>query len=120
VTSTSGPTTKKAAGPQEAVFFTARGWTGGMGQPVLDARQALVTLSGAPVYLTSRAERTIAARGRLPGAVNGPERIRAEAKARLERRTAPNESVPENPSTTYYALAIEKLHDVTWEGKRAD
>ena len=111
---------RETADPQEAVFFTARGWTGGMGQPVLDARQALVTLSGAPVYLTSRAERTIAARGRLPGAVNGPERIRAEAKARLERRTAPNESVPGSPATTYYALVIEELYDVAWEGKRAD
>jgi hypothetical protein len=111
---------RETADPQEAVFFTARGWTGGMGQPVLDAGQALVTLSGTPVYLDPRAEQAIAQRGRLPGAVSGPERIRAEAKVRLERRTAPNESVPGSPSTTYYALVIEELHDVSWEGQRAD
>jgi hypothetical protein len=87
---------------------------------MLDSRQALVTLSGTPVYLDPGAGHAIAERGRLPGAVSGPERIRAEAKVRLERRTAPNGSVPGSPSTTYYALVIEELHDVAWEGKRAD
>ncbi len=111
---------KASTETQTAVFATARGWTGGMGAPVLNAAESrfspqLVHIGQDPAYLGPLAAQTIFDRIGV-ACLQGRECILVKARLRLFPRQRRSDSIPGRPMTSYYELILEELIDLQWQG----
>jgi hypothetical protein len=109
--------------PQTAVFFTARGYTGGMGDPVLAEKRRGIRVDGLRVVLAYGAmaaiEESIENEVALPDCVRN-EKILVKARVHLEKRTERNMSIVSAPTETIYRAFIDDLLDVVWSGESCD
>jgi hypothetical protein len=97
---------------QEAVFVTSYGWTGGMGEAVLDpATGGLKFFKGRPIFVDSEVVRGLL-EGKLPESWVGELRVGITANIKLVRTTRENPSVPGAPKETFWEAQINKLRDI--------
>ncbi|KKW42953.1 MAG: hypothetical protein UY92_C0002G0070 [Candidatus Magasanikbacteria bacterium GW2011_GWA2_56_11] len=99
--------------PQDAQFYVAAGWTGGMGSaPVVDpATGAPVLFAGAPIYFDESYAKEIEAK--LPACYAGEPQIIVTANITLTKRTDINPSIPGAPEETYYEAVVNSLKDIS-------
>jgi len=98
--------------PQEAVFLTTLGWTGGMGMPVLDpASETIHFFKNLPIFVDGARVEELA-RPQLPESWSGRLRIEIAANIRLVRKTRRNPSVPGFHLQTFWEAEIKKVHGV--------
>jgi hypothetical protein len=97
--------------PQDAVFVTTYGWTGGMGQPVLEPATGQVRrYQGLPIFISGELEEAL--RNKLPMTWSGRLHLIVSADVLLVKKTERNESIPGGPRETYWEVKVNKLRDV--------
>jgi len=97
--------------PQQAIFVTTAGWTGGMGQPVLDPGTGQIRrYQGLPIFISGELENAL--RSKLPEQCSGRLYLIVSADIQLVKRTARNQSIPGAPRETYWEVKLHKLRDV--------
>jgi hypothetical protein len=111
--------------PQDAIFDISRGWTGGMGEAVLETRMHKIMSFGKyPIYMRDREVLQLADR-QLPETVtienNSMPRFRVSANITLKKRRERNPSIPRRGIfkwlpvfTTFYEVKVNKLHKVVF------
>ena len=98
--------------PQQAVFLTTLGWTGGMGMPVLDpATDSIRYFRDLPIFVDGGRVEELAL-PQLPASWSGKLRIEIAANIRLVRKTRRNPSVPGFHLQTFWEAEIQKVHSV--------
>jgi hypothetical protein len=99
------------ADPQDAVFEVSSGWTGGMGEAVLEpGTQTIKEIGGIPVYIkTGEIERLLETQ--LSTSM-GPPRIRISARITVEKRRKRHPSIRGHPRRTFYEVTVHDLHRV--------
>lgn len=104
---------------QNAVFFVAHAWTGGMGSmPVLDQKGNIQKVDGLPVYVEeSRADEI---KEKLPSCIVGRPVIQVFAVISLEKKESQNTSIPDAPTVQYYVANIAELNDVKIDAKKCE
>lgn len=105
--------------PQDAVFYIAYGWTGGMGgYPVFDAPgSAIKTYNDLPIYFEDAKAPEVLTTGGMKSCYVGSPVIKISANITLEEKSSVNFSIPpdENgnqPTEQYYQATLNKLHEV--------
>jgi len=95
--------------PQEAVFLASYGWTGGMGEAVLDPQTWTIRFfKDLPIFVDSEVVRKLAEE-KLPDHWTGHLGVRIAAKIKLLKKTARNSSMPGAPKETFWEVQILKL-----------
>ena len=111
--------------PQDAIFDISRGWTGGMGEAVLETGIHKIKCFGEyPIYMRDREVLQLADR-ESPETVtmtnNSMPRFRVSANITLEKRRERNPSIPRRGVlkwlpvlTTFYEVKVNKLYKVVF------
>ncbi len=99
--------------PQDAVFLTTLGWTGGMGQPVLDpATDTIKRFRDIPIFVDGARVEELA-RSQLPETWrSGRLRILISANIRLVQRRERNFSIRSAPKETFWEVELKKVESV--------
>jgi hypothetical protein len=98
--------------PQGAVFLTTLGWTGGMGQPVLDpATDTIKRFRDIPIFVDGARVEELA-RSQLPESWSGRLRILISANIRLVQRTERNFSVRSAAKETFWEAELKRVESV--------
>jgi hypothetical protein len=98
--------------PQDAVFITSYGWTGGMGEAILDpATGGIKFFKGRPIFVDSEVIRRLL-EGKLPDSWVGELRVGITANIKLVLKTRRNPSIRGAPKETFWEVQINKLHDI--------
>jgi hypothetical protein len=99
--------------PQEAVFLASYGWTGGMGEAVLDPKTWTITFfKDLPIFVDSERVRKLI-EAKLPEQWTGLLGVRIAAKIKLVKKTKRNPSIPGAPKETFWEVQILELHDAS-------
>jgi hypothetical protein len=99
------------AEPQDAVFEMSLGWTGGMGEAVLEPGTGRIKeIGGIPVYVTGGEIRRLLEAEPLTW--TSPPRIRVSARITVERKRKRHPSIPGHPRRTFYEVKVYELHRV--------
>lgn len=99
------------AEPQDAVFVTTYGWTGGMGEPVLEGMTSQVRCHrGHPIFISEELSELL--RAKLPESVSGRLFLVVSANVQLAKKKERNGSIPGSPFQTYWQLSLNRLDDV--------
>jgi hypothetical protein len=99
--------------PQEAVFLASYGWTGGMGEAVLDPNTWTIKFfKDLPIFVDSEAVRKLA-EGKLPEQWTGKLGVRIAARIKLAKKTKRNPSIPSAPRETFWEVQIMELRDAS-------
>jgi hypothetical protein len=110
---------------QDAIFDISRGWTGGMGEAVLETRMHKIKCFGKyPIYMRDTKVLELADR-RLSETVtitnNSMPRFRVSANITLKKKRERNPSIPRRGilkwlpvSTTFYEAKVNKLYEVVF------
>ena len=77
-------------------------------------------MKGLPIALDWKTEQLIFSSKKLPEAVTHKEILLVKARVHLELRKHVQGWMPGCPSIDFYALVIDELIDVTWNGKHTD
>jgi hypothetical protein len=98
--------------PQDAVLLVSFGWTGGMGEAVLDPATGGIRFFGElPIFVDSEQVRRIAEES-LPESCIGELRVLISANIQLVRKTGRNPSIRGAPEQDYWEVRINELRDV--------
>lgn len=102
---------------QDAVFYIATGWDGGMGtMPVLnDLGNSTLSYNDLPVFFSESYQNII--REKLPSCYSGKPEIKISANVILEKQSGINHSIPtdengDEASESYYTVKVNKLNDI--------
>lgn len=97
--------------PQDAVFLVSIGWTGGMGEAVLDPETWTIRFyEGLPVFVDSEVVRDLV-KGKLPRKSSGNLGVRIAARVRLTKKKEKNPSIPGSPKQSFWQVRILELRD---------
>jgi hypothetical protein len=98
---------------QEAVFLASYGWTGGMGEAVLNPQTWTIRFfKELPIFVDSEVVRKLAEE-KLPDRWSGNLGVRIAAKIKLRKVTARNPSIPGTPQKTFWEVQILELRDAS-------
>jgi hypothetical protein len=117
--------------PQDAIFDISRGWTGGMGEAVLDTRTHEIKRFGEyPIYIRNTKVEQLAdkqLRETVTIANTAMPRFRVSANITLEKRKERHPSIRRRGIfkwlpvfTTFYEVKVNKLYEVVfyyWHGE---
>jgi hypothetical protein len=99
--------------PQEAVFLASYGWTGGMGEAVLDPQTWTIRFfKDLPIFVDSEVVRKLA-KEKLPDHWSGNLGVRIAAKIELRKKTERNPSIPGAPKKTFWEVQIVDLREAS-------
>ncbi|KKQ27370.1 MAG: hypothetical protein US42_C0010G0017 [Candidatus Magasanikbacteria bacterium GW2011_GWC2_37_14] len=103
--------------PQDAEFYIANGWTGGMGSmPILNKEKTgTLQYENLPVYFDESQNEIISAK--LPSCYEGRPEIKVSAKIQLEKKSGVNYSLPPTEDETiveesYYEAKVLELKNI--------